>query len=344
MDTRAPYGSLNFDGAANRALGDAVGGVAWGDTGFRFTTTDAQLTMNSPWTYNTANTVNFTRAWTTTVNAEMGIVQTRPLDKEMGYPDLVVGRQRGSTSALPFLDKGDCTGFGDVRIYAMPCVAGWPYQLMEFDWDPGGGKPLGEATGTKLMAWGAPYGWLGASDLSLFDYSAVVDARGDRAYATFIVMGPKNRYNAATASYDLDGDVVEAIRTVEALAAATITNVVSGTLATQAPRGPGATDTKSLTNGYNDTRTAYEMIAAGNQVGFTFTPAPGKPVKKPIFVLRGYASGKLPAITVGGAALTVNTGTQTSGAFVSLDDANQELWVTLNATINAATTVHVAAP
>src|SRR5262245_29505958 len=173
MDTRGPYGSLNFDGAPDRNQGDVIGGVAWGDSGFKFTTTDAELTLNSPWTYNTANTVNFTRAWTANTNAEMGIVQTRPLDKEMGYPDRVVARERGSTSGAAFPGKGDCTGFSDNRGYAVPCVNGWPYQLMNFDWDPTADplKPDNEATSTKLIAWGSPYGWVGASNMDLFDFS-----------------------------------------------------------------------------------------------------------------------------------------------------------------------------
>jgi hypothetical protein len=60
MDVRGPYGSLNFDGAATPDQGDAIGGVAWGDFGLKFTTTDAQLTLLSPWTYNSLNSVCFT--------------------------------------------------------------------------------------------------------------------------------------------------------------------------------------------------------------------------------------------------------------------------------------------
>lgn len=341
MDTRAPYGSLNFDGAANRNSGDAIGGVSSGDSGFKFTTTDAQLNLNSPWTYDTANSVNFTRSWTATVNAEMGIVQTRANDKEMGYGDRVVGRERGKTSAAVFTNKGDCTGFSDPRVYSLPCVNGWPYQLMNYDWDPGTGKPATEATGTKLMAWGTPYGYLGSSSFSVFDNSANADGRGDRAYATYIVLGPKNRFNAVTAKYELDGDVALMIKEVEALTAATITPTAPFTLATQSPRGPGATDQKTLINGYNDTRTAFELIAFNNQSLFTFTPAAGKPVTSPILVIRNYTSGKLPKIAVGGATVTVNDGTANSGAFVSLNETDQELWVTINARISAATTIGI---
>ena len=272
MDTRGPYGSLNFDGAPDRGQGDAIGGVAWGDSGFRFTTTDAELTLNSPWTYDVPNAVNFTRAWTETVNAEMGIVQTMPGDVQMGYPDRVVGRERGSRSDQNFLEKGDCTGVGDPRKYVMPCVNGWPYQLMNFDWDPSSGKPPAEATGTKLMAWGSPYGWLGASSFDRFDFAGTADGRGDRSYATFIALGPKCRRSGPGTPCDQEGDVARVIAEVGALAAARIGNVSPGSLVAQAPRGPGAADLKSLVSGYNDTFAAYELRMDANPGGLHLHP------------------------------------------------------------------------
>jgi len=344
MDVRAPYGSLNFDGAANKGAGDAIGGVSWGDFGLLFTTTAAQLTMNSPWTYNSANSVCFTRAWTANVNAEMGIVQTRTQDKEMGYGDRVIGRERTKTSADAFTNKGDCNAFSDARAYTMPCVNGWPYQLMNYDWDPGTGKPLNEATGTKLIAWGTPYGWLGASSFDLFDFSGTANGSGDRAYATFIVLGPKNRFNAMSGLYDADGDVVTVIKGVEALAAATIGAVGPGTLTTQLPRGPGASQLKTLSNGFNDTYAAHYVNADGNKASFTFMPGAGKSVRKPIFVIRNYTATQLPAITTDGGAISVNSGQADSGAFVSLNDAGDELWITLNRTVTAATAIAVTAP
>ena len=66
------------------------------------------------------------QAWTAATNAEMGIVQSRSTDKEMGYQDRVVGRERGGTSLQNYPDKSDCTGWADPRNYIMPCVAGWP--------------------------------------------------------------------------------------------------------------------------------------------------------------------------------------------------------------------------
>jgi hypothetical protein len=337
MDTRGPYGSLNFDGAASPGAGDAIGGVAWGDFGLKFTTTDAELTLASPWTYNTPNDVCFTQAWTANENAEMGIVQTRTADKEMGYQDRVVGREREHTSAENFLDKGDCTSFGgDIRNYTAPCVAGWPYQLMNYDWDPTAGKPENEATGTKLIAWGTPYGWLGASSFDLFDYSDTHDGRGDRSYATFIVLGPHSRTNQA-------GDVALAITQVEALNAATIGGVNPGSLVMQVPKGPGASQVKAIANGYNDTYGAYYLSASDNQVGFTFTPSAGTVINRPIFVVQNYTTRQLPAIAVDGNPITVNTGAD-AGAFVSLNSAANELWVTLNAPVQNAVSIQIDGP
>ena len=341
MDVRGPYGSLNWDGAAERGEGDAIGGVAWGDAELAFRTGDDQLTLGSPWTYDSPNAVAFTRAWTAATNAEMGIVQTRPGDLEMGYPDRVAGRERGSTSDAAYPGKGDCTGFGDDRVYAMPCATGWPYQLMNYDWDPGAGKPIDEATGTKLMAWGSPYGWLGASSFSTFAGEA--DGRGDRAYAEFIVVGPKCRYGEAAAC-DQPGDVEATVAAVEALAAATIDAVTAGELVDEAPRGPGATDPKALVSGYDDTYAVYRLRAAGDQVAFTFTPAAGQPVDRPIFVIDGYGAAAVPSVRVDGADRTVNTGADDSGAFVSLDPGGDRLWVTLNETVDAAVAVEISGP
>jgi len=268
----------------------------------------------------------------------MGIVQTRLADKEMGYQDRVVGRERDHTSAENYLNKGDCTDFGgDNRTYALPCVGGWPYQLMNYDWDPKAGKPVDQITGTKLIAWGSPYGWLGASSFDLFDYSATADGRGDRSYATFIVLGPKLRFNQGN---DQAGDVALTIQAVEALNAATISDVNPGSLVTQVAKGPGATQLKNLTNGYNDSYTAYYLNADDNQVAFTFTPAVGTVVNNPIFVVQNYTIQQLPTITVVGNPSTVNVGAD-AGAFVSLNPATNELWVTVHAAIHTAMRIQI---
>jgi hypothetical protein len=213
---------------------------------------------------------------------------------------------------------------------------------MNFDWDPGTGKPVDEATGTKLMAWGSPYGWLGASSFDLFDFSGTADGRGDRSYATYIVLGPKCRYNPQNGQCEQEGDVAITVAEVEALAAATISNVNPGSLATEVPKGPGATQMKNIANGYNDSYAAYYLDVSNNQAAFTFNPAGGKPVRNPIFVIQNYTARQAPRITAGGNALAVNTGTADSGAFVSINAATNELWVTLNKTLSVPTDIHIS--
>ncbi len=208
---------------------------------------------------------------------------------------------------------------------------------MNFDWDPTGGKPETEETGTTLMAWGTPFGWLGASDADLFDYSATVDGRGDRAYATFIALGPKCRFDSAGVCQTADGEVARTIRTVDALAAATVTATV-GSVVSEIPRGPGATDTKPIANGYDDRYAVHALVADHDRVVFTVTPV--APVAKPIFVIKNYGGG-MPTITVNGAPVSVNTGAADAGAFVSLDGEHRELWVTLDTDITAAATIAI---
>jgi hypothetical protein len=123
------------------------------------------------------------------------------------------------------------------------------------------------------------------------------------------------------------------IKAVEALNAATIGDVSPGSLVTQVAKGPGATQMKSITNGYNDSYAGYCLKASGNQVAFTFTPAVGTSVKNPIFLVQNFTAGQLPRITVDGDPITVNIGAD-ARAFVSLNPATNELWVTLNATID----------
>lgn len=339
MDTRGPYGSLNFDGAAARGEGDAVGTVAWGDFALRFTTLDNMLSLQSPWSYNTSNRVPFTYASTANTNAEMGIVRTLADDKQMGVGDRVVGRERGSTSAAVYPNRGDCNGYGDARVYSVPCIQGWPYQLMNFDWDPGTGKPITEATSTKLLAWGTPYGFLGASSFDLFDFSGTADGRGDRAYATLIVLGPKGRFNPQSLAFDQAGDVALALQQIESLADATITDITLGAIVAEAPRGPQSSQTRPIANGYNDIYATHHIRAADGGVAFQFTPGAAA-VTAPIFVIENYTARRLPKITLDGADLSIN-GDTSSGAFVSLDEAGKRLWVTINRSVAAPAAIRI---
>jgi len=223
----------------------------------------------------------------------------------------------------------------------MPCIWGWPYQLMNFDWeDPN--KPLDEPTTSTLVGWGSPYGWLGASSFFVMDGSTA-GGGGDRSYAMFIVLGPHYRFNMHSGEPDPEqGDVLITTKAVEALAAATISNVTAGSLVLEVPKGPGATEVKNILNGYNDNYAAYYLSAVGNQVGFTFNPANGQPVKNALCVVQNYKARDLPNVSVDGVAITVNAGTKASEAFLSIDTTANELWLTLNRTVTVATDIRLS--
>ena len=95
-------------------------------------------------------------------------------------------------------------------------------------------------------------------------------------------------------------------------------------------------DRRRIANGYNDTYAAYYLSASGNQVAFTFTPARRSTrdrLRSSSFrTTQPRSCRRSPSA---GVPLTVNDGTANSGAFVSLDAATRELWVTLNQTVSA---------
>jgi hypothetical protein len=64
-------------------------------------------------------------------------------------------------------------------------------------------------------------------------------------------------------------------------------------------------------------------------------------VAKPIFVVRSYVAPVVPQVSVGGVPVSANDGTAQSGAFVFLDTARNELWMTLNQTVSTPVDVHV---
>ena len=139
---------------------------------------------------------------------------------------------------------------------------------------------------------------------------------------------------------DQVGDVATTIKSVEALNAATISDVNPGLLVTQAAKGPGTTQMKTFTNGCNDSSTAYYLNASDNPVAFTFMPAVGTFVKNPIFVVQHYTVLQLPRITVNGNPSTVNIGADVD-AWISVNPATNELWATVNAAVRTAIGVQI---
>jgi hypothetical protein len=138
------------------------------------------------------------------------------------------------------------------------------------------------------------------------------------------------------------GDVAACIRAVEALILARIDEATVGTVVSQVPRGPGSAEFMSIDNGYDDINAVFRLRADQSSVAFTFIPSPGNQVATPIFVIENYLASWTPAVRVAGADLVTNSG-PASDAFVSINTDQNELWLTLNATVTDAIDIQVGA-
>jgi hypothetical protein len=117
---------------------------------------------------------------------------------------------------------------------------------------------------------------------------------------------------------------------------------VTGTVKTSGPAGVGNAASATVTYtpaGYNGVYSTWELVAAGNSIDATLTPAAGKPLDHPIFVVNGCTLGQLPATISVGNGLT----TPDVDYFATLDTAQQRLWITVNRSASSAVNLKVSA-
>ncbi len=316
MDSRGPYGSIGWDGkTASSGQSEKILGVQWGAGGYKFEAVRlGGLTSGAGWNYTQLSPANYVKAITDTTPVEFGIVQTAR-DSFMGYPDGVSGRLNTKTSN----SYGNaCPGNGTL----MPCAQDWPYQMMQYS-APDGSFAATPTTG-KLMAWGTPYGWLGASTFSSFDYLSDKPGTGERSYGTYIAWG---EYGAVDSSED---PVESAKRSADGASYWTVTSINSGVgaVATRAAL-PGSVSTRALpANGYNETYGAFEFVAsAAGRVDLVIInqglAGTNTTIRRPVMVFNDYA-GAPPA-------LKINSVAAVSGIdyLASYDTASRRLWVTV---------------
>lgn len=106
----------------------------------------------------------------------------------------------------------------------------------------------------------------------------------------------------------------------------------------------GATEIRSINNRYHDTGTTYHPRVAESRIAFTFAPSPGAMIDNPSFVVNDYCNNNLTRIRLEGQQISTNSGAPDSGAFGSLGADKRRLWVTLNLTASAPTSVEIARP
>ena len=332
-DSRSPYGDMGYDGDA----GATVGGASYGDT-FKFATLAGipeQVTKASGWRYNEANTIPYAMQWTdpAQVDAEIGHVATVPISVQDQGSD-----PRKFQPNNPVFDRGS-------QLPGGPMIddENWAYQILNDVFD--GNNPMSN----KRLTWGNNWGILGGFDnygdhsLNVRQYSqhatsqnsAYDGTRADGmllAYSVFLVLGTHS------GGY-VNGTVGQTVKQMENAAAATL-SAVTGTVKTSGPAGVGAAANKSITYtpaGYNSILSSWEVVAAGNAVDATLTPAAGKGLDHPVFVVNGYTSAQLPSTISVGAGLA----TPDVDYFATLDTAGQRLWITVNRSASSAINLKV---
>ena len=310
-DSRAPYGDMAFDGAANGAFGDTVMGVAWGDH-YKFSSTGASpVTFNSSWDWSQPNTIPYVYLWTQNVDAEMGIVQSEDIAKQDagGY----FGQQAWTHTSADAGGPGRCstTPFGDGN-YVMPCDFNWPYQSINY------AITAGSSTNDKRLAWGAEFGFLGQTSYSGNDGSTITVPFKRESYSTYVVFS-KHSSNATTAQ----------IAQVENAMSSTL-SASGGTVKASGPAGVGRSDTRNFQPaGYNRVYGTWEVDASGGNATVTLNTS-GSGLLDPIFIVHHHANALPAAVTLDGTALTADVDYFATMDPANADHADTRLWITVN--------------
>ncbi len=312
-DARGPYGEMMIDGADTAATRSQIAGVGWGDY-YKFTTTTAPVTFASEWTWNQANTIPYVKLWTTTVDATMGSVATRPITQQDagGYWGLADWNKTSATANT-----------GCVGQYNMPCDYNWPYQSVNYEL-------YGGATQNARLAWGTNFGFLGQSQYKINGSNEYGGPFPD-AYAPGV---PKKSYSTHIVFGRHSDAVVEAqVGAAEALQQMTLTAAV-GSVTAQGAAGVGdAALTPYTPAGYDHVRGALAFTAAVNQLDANINVVNGFSLARPLIIVRGYSAGADPqSLRLGDATLVAD-----ADYFLSRRAGAQELWITLNRTLTDAT-------
>jgi len=306
-DSRTPYGDLAWDGDDNAAH-TVVDGVGWGDR-YRFTTTRAPLTMNSPWDYSKPNLVPYVLAWTVKSDAEMGIVQTQTQLQHDGGGYWFYDNW-GKTSDNPGPRKPGQIGL-------MTVTWNWTYQINQYELCLDNPACLDSTTSSHRLAWGTNYGAVGGAKAGSGDYPAYGDDRTlsghpYQSYSIFMVLG---KHSA--------GPVFRQVEEIE-LVQGTHLSASAGTVLAMGPGGVGRTDLVALApTGYDHRYGAFGVEAAGNRVALKMTVDRGA-LHEPVLMVTGYTSATPPAVKIDGITRTAD-----ADYFLSLDAAAKQVWLTL---------------
>ncbi len=169
-DTRSPYGDITFEGQMGQ-----IAGIGWGDD-YKFTTTGSgPVSPNSTWDYTQPNSVPYVRMWSSTVDAEMGSVQTVPMAARVG------GGEYGEIDACQGHTNSNQLFACHADGARMPDIWLWPFQLNQYEYDV--------TASSHRLAWGSSYGAIGKSSVTAF--GRTFSGWPQVKYGVYMVVGPR---------------------------------------------------------------------------------------------------------------------------------------------------------
>jgi hypothetical protein len=329
-DSRAPYGELLFDGSASEGAHSVIAGVGWGDR-FKFVSTTNPVTYNSPWTWNTPNTIPYVKLWTTAVDATMGTVETQTIVQQDagGY----FGTNRWGTTSAPGDGGAACNANVEgpgLAAHLMPCSFNWPYQSINFSMGAVIGQDDNVPTFNTRLAWGTNFGFLGQAQYPIHGTdlfggpllgNPTASGHPRKSYSTHVVLGLH--------SADPVGAQVAQVETVQNT---TVTASI-GSVVTSGPAGINRADPVTYAPaGWNHVYAAWALQAAANQVDANFNVGAGT-LSNPLVIVSSWTAGALPGtVRFNGATLV-----QDADYFPSLRAGSLELWITINRNLIGAT-------
>lgn len=321
-DSRAPYGELNIDGEGF----ESINGTSWGDR-FKFIPTNAVgtgMTLNSPWTWNTPNTVPFVKEWIDGVlgvapaynrDATMGIVLTQTMSQQ----DAGGARDPGIGSDITaYWGKTDADNVHTAGAFKVPDGNNWPYQA--------NGNNLGAAidSNNARLTWKTQFGFIGQTTYNLNDgVGTTAPGYPKKSYSTYIVLGQHS-----TVPDPIDAQVTQ----VAAVQSLTFTPAI-GSVVTSGPAGNARADNVTYAPaGYNHVYGALAFNAAANNLDMNINVGAGT-LKKPLIVVGNYAAGADPQVVKLAAVILVAD----VDYFASVRVSANELWITLNRDLTGPT-------
>ncbi len=239
--------------------------------------------------------------WTNSPDAEMGLVQTQTY----------LQHDAGGYWFYPNWGSSDANG-------PMPEDYNWPYQLNQYE--------LPFVTTSKRMAWGANFGAVGQTTYLAYGDNKNLAGYPYQSYSVFVVLDKHSRSRVASQ--------VTEIETVQK----TILSASVGSVVTSGPAGVGRADSVAYAPaGYNHIYSTWNVRANDrNGATFALNVTQGS-LTNPVVVVHNYSAAAAPA------TILINGATKTADVdyFASLDDANNQLWLTLKGAFSATTPISI---